>query len=223
MLDWRRNTRFAKGKFMIRNLLVIGIFILTAACAGPQITRVQPLSETADAPYGNVLVISMFDSFDMRRYLEGELVKQLAERGITAVASTSMMDTKTPVTRQTFLDMVEANGSDAVLVTKLEYVDTSAKTKDASPEATRIFRPTYYYNVWSVELTEFVGPQDVEFTHSLVLSTQLYSVSTQSAVWAIESQTKLARDHQNRGDTRFITDEAKATVKHLSKDVLIAR
>lgn len=208
---------------MIRNLLVIGIFILTAACAGPQIARVQPLSETADAPYGNVLVISLFESFDMRRYLEGELVKQLAERGVTAVASTSMMDTRTPVTRQTFLDMVEARGSDAVLITTLANLNTSAKTKDANPESTHIIRPTYYYNVWSVELTEFVGPQDIEFTHTMVLSTQLYSVSQQSPVWSIESKTKLARDHQNRGDTRFITDEAKAVVNYLSKDGLLAK
>ena len=207
---------------MIRNLLFIATFILTAACAGPQITRVQPLSDTADAPYDNVLVISMFESFDMRRYLEGELVRELKEQGITAVASTSMMDTKTPVTRQTFLDMVEARGSDAVLVTKLENLDTSAKTKDASPEATRIFRPTYYYNVWSVELTEFVGPQDIEFTYSVVLSTQLYSVSKQEPVWSIESKTKLARDHQNRGDTTFITEEAKAIVSYLSRDGLLA-
>ena len=207
---------------MIRKLLFITTFALTAACAGPQITRVQPLSETADVPYGNVLVISMFDSFDMRRYLEGELVKQLTEQGVTAVASTSMMDTRTPVTRQTFLDMVEAQGSDAVLVTKMANLDTSAKTKDASPEATRIFRPTYYYNVWNVELTEFVGPQDIEFTHSLVLSTQLYSVSKQAPVWAIDSKTKLARDHQNRGDTTFITKEAKAIVNYLSRDGLLA-
>ena len=206
---------------MIRNLLFIATFTLTAACAGPQITRVQPLSETADVPYGNVLVISLFKSFDMRRYLEGELVRELKEQGVTAVASTSMMDTKTPVTRQTFLDMVEARGSDAVLVTTLANLDTSAKTKDASPEATRIFRPTYYYNVWSVELTEFVGPQDIEFTYSVVLSTQLYSVSKQEPVWSIESKTKLARDHQNRGDTTFITNEAKAIVNYLSRDGLL--
>ena len=207
---------------MIRNLLLVGIFGLTAACAGPQITRVQPLSETADVPYDSVLVISMFDSFDMRRYLEGELVKQLSERGVTAVASTSMMDTRTPVTRQTFLDMVEAHDSDAVLITTLANLDTSAKTKDANPESTHIIRPTYYYNVWSVELTEFVGPQDIEFTHTLVLSTQLYSVSQQSPVWAIESKTKLARDHQNRGDTSFIAIEAKAIVNYLSRDGLLA-
>jgi hypothetical protein len=207
---------------MIRNMLFVGIFGLTAACAGPQITRVQALSETADAPYDSVLVISMFDSFDMRRYFEEALVKQLSDQGVTAVASTSMMDTRTPVTRQTFLDMVEAQGSDAVLVTTLASLDTSAKSKDANPESTHILRPTYYYNVWSVELTEFVGPQDVEFTHSFLLSTQLYSVDKQSQVWAIESKTELARDHQNRGDTSFIAIEAKAIVNYLSRDGLLA-
>ena len=56
---------------MIKKLSLLIFAVLISACAGPQITRIQPLSETADAPYGNVLVISMFDSFDMRRYFEG--------------------------------------------------------------------------------------------------------------------------------------------------------
>lgn len=207
---------------MIRHVVLLTAFVTISACAGPHVTRVQTLSETADAPYGNVLVISMFKSFDVRRYLETAIVKQLSERGVNAVASTSRMNTRTPVTRQTFLDMVEALGSDAVLVTRLMSFDTNTKVLDASPESTYIVRPTYYYNVWNVELTEFIGPKDLKFTHSIVLSTQLYSVSSQSPVWAIESKTKLTRDHQNRGDTAFIGDEAKAIVSYLSRDGLLA-
>lgn len=207
---------------MTRYVLMLMAFVLISACAGPQVTRVQTLSETADVPYDNVLVISMFKSFDVRRYLETAIVEQLSERGINAVASTSRMDTKTPVTRQTFLDMVEALDSDAVLVTQLINFDTGAKFRDASPESTYIVRPAYYYNVWNVELTEFVGPQDLQTKHSIVLSTQLYSVSSQSPVWAIESKTKLTRDRQTRGGTAFIGDEAKAIVSYLSRDGLLA-
>ena len=47
------------------------------ACAGTTVTRVQELSESADAPYDNVLVISLFKSFDARRYLEDAIVKEL--------------------------------------------------------------------------------------------------------------------------------------------------
>jgi hypothetical protein len=47
-----------------------------------------------------ILVITLFSSFDSRRYLEDEVVRHLAELGTDAVASTSMMNTKTPVTRR---------------------------------------------------------------------------------------------------------------------------
>jgi len=207
---------------VIKKLVIIAATLILSACAGPKVTRVQPVSATADVPYENVLVISIFDSFDGRRYLEDEIVKELMQRGVSAVASTSLMNTKTPMERETFLAMVEAQQSDAVLVTQLTGFTSSTKVIDASPEATHIIRPTYYYNMWNVELTEFVGPQDLQSKHSIVLSTQVYSVSSKSPVWAIESSTKLTRDHQNRGDVSFIADEAKAIVNHLSRDGLIA-
>lgn len=207
---------------MIRSLSFILVFVLLSACAGPQVTRVQALSDTADAPYRNVLVISLFKSFDARRYLEQDIVKQLTERGVNAVASTSMMDTRTPVTRETFLAMVEAQESDAVLVTQLISLDTKTKVKDASPESTYKISPTYYFNVWDVKLMEFVGPQDLHLNHTLVLSTQMFSVNKQQPIWAIESNTKLTSNYNTRGDTSFIADEARAIASHLSRDGLLA-
>jgi uncharacterized lipoprotein YmbA len=56
---------------VISKRLVIGLAIALSACAsGPQITTVQELQQSADAPYDNILVVSLFESFDTRRYLE---------------------------------------------------------------------------------------------------------------------------------------------------------
>jgi hypothetical protein len=204
-------------------LLIIGTALFLAACsAGPQVTTVQALSETADAPYDNVLVISLFKSFDARRYLEKDIVRQLENRGVRAVASTSLMDTKTPVTRETFLAMVESLDSDAVLVTQLVNLDSRGKMKDRRPELTYNFTPTYYYNVWGVEQADYIEPQSLQLTHNIVLATQLFSVRDLSPVWAIESKTKLVVAHDMRGDTSFITDEARAIVSHLTRDGLLA-
>jgi len=208
---------------MMRKFVILVAIAFLCACAGPQVTREQALSDTADAPYQNVLVISLFESFDARRYLENALVKELTERGVTAVASTSLMNTKTPVTRQTFLAMVEEKGSDAVLISQLANYDSKVKKKDARPESTHIVRPTYYYNVWSVELTEFVEPQFLKFEHSIQLATQMYSVSSHEAVWAISSKSKIVENRETRGDTSFIADEAKAIVRFLSRDGLLAQ
>ena len=104
---------------MIRKLLAVSACLALSACASTSVTRVKALAPEADAPYDNVLVISLFKSFDARRILEKQLVKSLEERGVSAVASTSRMDSRTPVTRETFLGMVNDLDSDAVLVTQL--------------------------------------------------------------------------------------------------------
>ena len=208
---------------MNHRLLLIGTALFIAACsAGPQVTTVQKLSETADAPYDNVLVISLFESFDGRRYLENDIVKELEGRGVQAVASTSLMDTRTPVTRETFLSMVDSLNSDAVLVTQLVSIDTKGKMKDMNPEVTYKFSPTYYYDVWSVEQKEYIEPQGLELTHNLVLATQLFSVRDLKPVWAIESKTKIVMAYDKRGDVSVIANEARAIVSHLSRDGLLS-
>jgi len=206
-----------------KTVLVVCVFLLLGACAGPQVTRVQPLSKSADAPYENVLVISLFKSFDMRRFLEKEIVKQLKERGIDAVASTSMMNSKTPVNRDTFLAMVDELNSDSVLVTQLLDVDSRSKVKDLRPEATYNIRPTYYYNVWSVELTEYTAPPGLELKHSVTMATQLFSARSKEPVWAIETNSKLTRtaDQQMRGTS--LATEATAIISAMSRDGLLAR
>ncbi len=207
-----------------RTPLLFGIAAALGACAtGPQITRTQEVSESADTPYQKILVITLLSSFDSRRYLEDEVVLQLSKLGTDAVASTSMMNTRTPVTRETFLAMVEEIDADAVLVTQLASLESKGTMKDMNPQATRNFRPTYYYNVWSVELEEYVEPQAAEFKHSLVLATQLYSALNREVVWAIESKSRIVQGFDQVNNYSIIVDEANAIATYLSRDGLIAQ
>lgn len=209
---------------MINKLLFIGVALSMSACAtGPTITTVQELSDSADVPYGNVLVVSLFSSFDMRRYFEKELVREMSDLGIKAVASTSLMDSRTPVVRQTFVDMVKALGSDAVLVTQMVSFESAGKMKDMNPESTHNIRETQYYNVWSVELAEYTEPQGLELKHSIVLATQMFSARTQEPVWAIESTSRIIQDFDKWGDFSAIEHETKAIGKRLLRDGLISK
>jgi len=183
----------------------------------------QDLVESADTPYKNILVVALFDSFDSRRYLEQEVVSRLSELGVDAVASTSMMDSNTPVTRQTFVAMVDKIGADALLLTQLVNLDAEATVKDMRPQTTVNYWPTYYYNVFSVEVTEYVEPQSVEFEYSLSLMTALFSVLKRDSVWAIESSSKISMDHETVRDYSIFVNEADAITTYLSRDGLIAK
>ncbi len=209
---------------LMRVLLIFGITLVLGACAtGPKITRTQELSESADTPYKKILVITLLSKFDSRRYLEKEVVSQLSKLGTESVASTSLMNTKTPVTRATFMAMVEQLDADAVLVTQLVSLRSEATVVDMRPEATVNLRPTGYYNVFSVETTEYMEPQAVEFEHSLVLLTQLYSVLKRETVWGIESKSRFSLGFDQSKDYSIIVNEAAAIAKYLSRDGLLTQ
>ena len=209
---------------MNRFVLTAGVSLLLAACVGPQVTRVLPLTDTADAPYDNILVVCLFESFDSRRYLESAIVDQLAARGVNAVASTSKMNTRTPLTRNTFTSMIEELDSDSVLLTQLVDLETESKVKTMRPEASYNVRSTWYYNVWSVELTEYTEPKSVEMKNTLMLSTQVFSARSQEPVWAIEMEDTVTQDFDSQmiGES-FIVDQARAIVAQLGRDGLLAR
>jgi hypothetical protein len=210
--------------FWQKAMCVFGISVALAACStAPQVTTTQKFAESADAPYENILVIFLADKFDSRRYLETEVVKILTENGTHAVASTSMMDSRTPKTRQTFVAMVDDIGADAVLVTQIANLQSEGTVVDMNPQATYNFRPTYYYNVWSVDLQEYMEPQAVDFEHSLALATQLYSVSAKDVVWAIESKSNIKQAFDKGPDYSIYVKEAEAIASHLLRDKLIAR
>ncbi len=208
---------------MKKPVLLVCVTLFLAACAGPSITRTQTLSETADAPYDNVLVVTLFKSFDVRRFFEREIVKQLENRGIKAVASTSMMNTKTAVNKETVLAIVDKTGSDSVLVTQLVNLETVSKVREANPESTYNVRPTYYYNVWNVELTEYEAPPGLELKHTFTMAIEMFSVSTISSVWAIETTSKLSRDINQHTTGTTAEDEAKGIVNAMWRDGLLAR
>ena len=110
-----------------------------------------------------------------------------------------------------------------MLVTQLLDGESSFKARDRRPEATSNVRPTYYYNVWNVELKEYSEPKGLEAEHELTMATQVFSVRTKEPVWTIETTSKLKRNIDQQFSGTSIADEAKAIVGAMSRDGLLAR
>ena len=200
-----------------------GASLLVACASTPSVTTILPLDRSADAPFDNVLVVSLFQSFDQRRYLENAIVRELKARGVDAVASTTRMDTRTPVNRDTFVAMVEDVNADSLLLTQLVDLEVRGKVQDMRPEATYNIRETWYYNVWSVELTEYTEPQSVKFSNTVLLSAQMFSASTRQPVWAIETEARFVQDFDDQLGEKPYIDEAMAIVRALATDGALRR
>jgi hypothetical protein len=208
-----------------RHVMVLAslAMVLSACSSIPSVKKVQKLSDTADAPYDNILVVALLSSYTSRKGLERQVVTQLAERGTKSVASTSMMEMTTPMTRDVYVEMVDKIGADAVLISQLADLKSEVSIQDASPEATYNIRPTYYFNVWDVNLTEYIEPPYIGVEGTYVLATQVYSVSIEEAVWAIESTADFKQDISVPRPYGVYLDEARSIISHLSRDGVIAK
>jgi hypothetical protein len=197
--------------------------LMLSACMGTRVTTTQELTAEAGAPFRNILVIVLLENFDNRKGFEKAIIKSLAETGTTAVGSTSMMKTTTPMTRQTYLAMLDEFDADALMVTHLVDAATKAGMRDMRPETTVNVRPTYYYNVWEVEVTEYLEPQMLEMKATIELATVLYSVQTREMSWAMESKSKIDRMGGSDRNFMIFNEEAAAMVKRMGKDGLLAQ
>ena len=119
--------------------------------------------------------------------------------------------------------MVDNTGADSVLVTQFIAGESSLKAKDANPETSVNVRPTYYFNVWSVEVTEYVEPQFVFEEGKVMLATQMLSVAKRDAVWTIESTLKYKKEVGVPRPYDAYDAEAESVVKHLARDGLIGK
>ena len=204
-------------------VFVITVFFTANSMAGPRVTKTLEVKDPADAPYHKILVIALAEKYQAGKKFEHKVLDQLSRYDTNAVASTSLRDITIPATKEVFLAMIDSIDADAVLVTQVASVDSKVTMTDASPEATYNVRPTYYFNVWNVELTEYVEPQFMGMDSELVLATELYSVQEQDAVWAIESASRIVEESGQPGYYPFFEDEAKAITKHLKRDRLIVK
>ena len=202
------------------------IVLALSACSTntARLNQVQPLDKSAQAPYNKVLVVGLFNSFETRSLLERAVVQDIG-RGIPgAVAATSFMKTTTPITTESILAVVKESGADAVLVTQLvDFSESRTKIKDRNPEASYKVRPTYYWNVWEVRLTEYMEPQYLETKVSLLLLTELYQVNNRKLVWAVESKAKITKDLSRPGYYPFVNSQATTIAQLMQSKGIIAR
>jgi hypothetical protein len=119
--------------------------------------------------------------------------------------------------------MVDELGSDSVLLTQLVHLDMTSTVTNRSPQSTWNVRPTYYFNVWNVELTEYKEPPGLEIDHDITIAIQMFSVSAEGPVWAIETRSQLHRNIDQQRSGTSATDEAKGIVNAMARDGLLAR
>jgi hypothetical protein len=199
-------------------MLAIGLVVALASCAGS--TTVQKLYQDPGARgqnFNRILVLSIASDAGERRQMEELVSSELAERVDSAIPSYKRLGLASVIT-QDALDMAaEAAKADAILITHVVSVSTSAEVRKGRVDIKSECRggnPADYFLYDHKELRE---PDSVSFAHEVVVVSNLYDADTGTRLWTIQSTCVDKAELKS-----VMADEARAIVRQLRRDGLIA-
>lgn len=204
---------------MLKGIAWVAVSALLAGCAGTAaVHRSAYEPGHPGVPFGNVLVIAVANDYDGRAAFERELVTHVRDLGADADAYYRIAGNQPELTRELVESAVRAGGFDAVLLTRVADSDFSGRFKRGSAETKATTVGGNVFNLFRYDYTELNEPRRVDFSGSVSLTTELYAVSDETVVWAVDTESS-----GHAGLDEMIEVQGKAIAAQLRRDRLIAR
>jgi hypothetical protein len=217
----------------LRHLAVALAAFGLAACT-PALTVNGQWNEggRAVAPFRNILVVGVSQSFDRRKFFEDAAAATLRDAGTVALASTARMTTKDALDRERVRALVGETGADAVLVTRIVHQDVAMRAERGSigarPDATVDLRNRYDPSVYTLYRYDFsvgVAPDRLIVDRTVAVRTEVFAVSSGLVAYAIDSRVQLSElESRSFGSDAAVLDRVgRALAARLIRDGVVAK
>jgi len=201
--------------------------LLAAACIGPASVDGSWVERPRNAPdFSNLLVVGVSPDYNMRCRFERALADDLRSATVKATASCAHLGSTTPLTREEVVAVVQAQGFDAVLATRL--VNQKPRLDKGTGSDTRqdyYYKPVGYgvsddyYGYFGLPVTfvEFTSnPPVLTLESTVTISTNLYEASDAALLYTLTSKV---RNVDSAGN--FINQVTSAISAHLRDEGLV--
>ena len=196
------------------------VFVLCVFLAGCSTStgsvKSSGIADYQGAAFTKILVIGVANDYDGRARFERLLVSKLAEHDVAAVAYYRAMGGNQPIDRDSIRQLVQTEGFDAVLITRVLNRDNAAAVKSgsAATKSTRLDEGALHLFRYNYE--ELNEPETLSVQMSVTLSSEVFSVESLNRVWAIESEIS-----KKEVISQLVDDAVATIVRRLQKDGLI--
>lgn len=193
------------------------VAIAVIACA-PQteVIKLHDESSSITGGFQKFLVVAIAGDTDSRREFEDLITGQIHEAGGTAVPAYPNTGAKTELLQDEIDAAASATGADAILITHIVSVDTTAEMQEGRVDVIAECRggdPEDYF-LYDYEMLK--EPDSVRIAHTVVAVTNLYATETGKRLWTIQSTCfEKATMHE------VLSEEADAIARQLTIDRLI--
>jgi hypothetical protein len=200
---------------LISFLLAVSLVFAACSASTRTVTSTTAAKYQGDG-FNNILVIGVANDYNSRSRFERILVTKLAEHNVTAVAYYRAMGGSDPIERESVKQLVESEGFDAVLITRVLNQNVDAKSKSGSAATKSVRKDEGALHLFRYDYEDLNEPPNFSFDVSVKLSTEVFDTSSESLVWAIEA------DISRKEVVSQVVDEAvKIIIQRLQKDGVI--
>jgi len=191
---------------------------LFAGCAR-QIEVVKLYDETGDSSrqFEKFFVVSIAGDSLTRRRLEDMITSQLQAAGGSAISAHTRTGVKTTLLQEEINTAAEAAGADAILITHVVSVATTANMEEGRVNVTAECRGGDPADYFLYDYEELKEPDSVSIAHTVVVVTNLYAAREGKLLWTIRS-TCFEKETMDE----VLLQEAEAIARQLKIDKLIS-
>jgi hypothetical protein len=175
-----------------RKWLVLSLLgVLLAGCASTKLVSVWQDPKFSGPQLQGILVIGVTRQAGIRRIFEDEFVRQLAGRGVKAVASYTLIPEDGEVPKERLAEAVKEAGVEGILITRLVKVERETRVYPGS-----FAGPPYmgFYGFYSSAWIGFYDPPQIYAYDVVTSETNLFDSRNQNLLWSGTSETFSPRD-----------------------------
>ena len=170
-------------------LIFLLLFVLLSACSTTQVQESWRRPGYLVPHPQKVLVVALTATEATRRLVENTYADALADRGITAVPSFTLIADSTKLNREALQPLVKQNGITTVLVTSVRDIQKSKVYQPASPAPgdDSLFRNIDTYYAYSTSGQHESGSY-AQLT-DYIIETNLFNTADHKLSWSVTTRT----------------------------------
>ena len=198
----------------MKRISLFAVLAALAACTAPsRVTETYRADDLQTNRFNKLLVVGVAGSANSRRLFEDALAAELGSRAVTSYRAIGRLD---DINRDMVLAAAKNTGADGVLVTRIKDAQTRSKVKGARTEMKLELKEEVMKDFFTYEYVDITDPAYVTLLTTVVLASDVYRVSDEQRVYAIEST---AFDKQTVTD--IVTSLSRAMASQLRRSGVV--
>ncbi len=198
-------------------LLIACFSILCSCSSSSRVVKTYEDPNFSSGPFANILVVGIHENATSRRRFESTVATALRSDNTAASASLNFMLSTDEISRESLRAIVDSEGFDAVLITRLVDMQMQIESREGRVTADAQRRNDLpLADFFRYDYVEYQDPMEITTVRTVVLATDLYEVASELRIWSAEST---ATDKTSVFET--ISDISRALANALSRDGFI--